>query len=63
MPKPGEAEAELCRYTRHDLRNAQPIFLCAKSLIDPLRSGPELKPRSPSSCGRGWRLNRRLMRS
>jgi hypothetical protein len=29
MPKPGEAEAELCRYTRHDLRNAQAhLFLC-----------------------------------
>jgi hypothetical protein len=29
MPKPWAAEAELCRYTRHDLRNAEAhLSLC-----------------------------------
>ena len=52
MPKPGEAEAELCAATQDMIYvTHRPIFLCAKRLIVPLRSGPKLKPRSPQAAG------------
>jgi hypothetical protein len=43
MPKPGEAEAELCRYTRHDLRNAQTHLSLCEELDRPFEERARAK--------------------
>jgi hypothetical protein len=53
MPKPGEAEAELCRYTRHDLRNAQAHLSLCEEVDRPFEERAKAKAKVAAKL-RAW---------